>query len=301
MKTFAPDYFKNFKCSAGNCRHSCCIGWEIDIDEETAENYKNVSGEFGEKLRQNIDFSENGGVFRLCENDRCPFLNQKGLCEIYINLGEDSLSQVCSDHPRFRNFFESRTEIGLGLCCEEAARLILEKKSKTEIIEISDDGLPFSPDFDEEAFFKSREEIFLSLQNRSESILERIDKAFSKIGAKAFEIDFKSYAEAFLKLERLDEKWTEILENIKNNPAPPKISDENAAEQLLCYFVFRHYCLDFPTLSLAFSVLCFYMTEKAAEQVGLFEAARLFSAEIEYSDENKDLILDKIYAEEVFF
>ena len=36
MKIFAPDYYRDFKCSAGNCKHSCCIGWEIDIDEDTA-------------------------------------------------------------------------------------------------------------------------------------------------------------------------------------------------------------------------------------------------------------------------
>ena len=45
------------------------------------------------------------------------------------------------------------------------------------------------------------------------------------------------------------------------------------------------------------SVLSFYMTEKAAEQVGIFEAARLWSSEIEYSDENEDVILDTIFEE----
>ena len=43
--------------------------------------------------------------------------------------------------------------------------------------------------------------------------------------------------------------------------------------------------------------MSFYMTEKAAEQVGIFEAARLWSSEIEYSDENKEIILDTIYEE----
>ena len=50
MKIFAPDYYRDFKCSAGNCRHSCCIGWEIDIDYETAELYKNVPGKYDMKL-----------------------------------------------------------------------------------------------------------------------------------------------------------------------------------------------------------------------------------------------------------
>ena len=28
-----PDYYPEFRCSASACKHNCCIGWEIDIDE----------------------------------------------------------------------------------------------------------------------------------------------------------------------------------------------------------------------------------------------------------------------------
>ena len=31
-----PFYYKEFHCIADACKDSCCIGWEIDIDEETA-------------------------------------------------------------------------------------------------------------------------------------------------------------------------------------------------------------------------------------------------------------------------
>ena len=297
MKIFAPDYYRNFKCSAGDCKHSCCIGWEIDVDSETAELYKNVPGEFGKRLCENIDFDENGGVFHLCENERCPFLNEKGLCDIYINLGPEALSQICSDHPRFRNYFESRTETGLGLCCEEVAKLILEKKSKTEISEIEEDGEPFSPSEEEDEFFELRKEIFDSVQNREKPFAERISDAFEIFGEKSPEIDFEKWAKLCLSLERLDEKWTEVLEEILKNPSSPENFDETAAEQLLCYFIFRHFKAEYPLLSLCYCVLSFYMTEKAAEQTGIFEAARLWSSEIEYSDENEDVILDTIFEE----
>ena len=32
-----PDYFGEFKCTAGWCKDSCCIGWEINIDEDTRD------------------------------------------------------------------------------------------------------------------------------------------------------------------------------------------------------------------------------------------------------------------------
>ena len=44
-----PDYFERFQCSASDCTDNCCIGWEIDIDERTAERYKKVQGELGQK------------------------------------------------------------------------------------------------------------------------------------------------------------------------------------------------------------------------------------------------------------
>ena len=295
MKIFAPDYYKDFCCIAGNCRHSCCIGWEIEIDSETAGFYKKVPGTFGEKLRGNINFNENGGIFRLCEKERCPFLNKNGLCDIIINLGEDSLCQICSDHPRFRNFYESRTEIGLGLCCEEAARLVLEKTEKTSLSEIGEDEISGFPASEEDLFFSFRKKIFDIIQNRKKSIEERISEAFELFGKRIPEIDFSEWAENFSGLERLDDEWTRILEYIKKNPAPPEIKDEIAAEQLLFYFIFRHFSIDEPEISFAFSVLCFYMTEKAAEKNGLLDSARLFSSEIEYSDENKDLVLDMIF------
>ena len=37
MKLYAPEYYKQFQCIADKCTHSCCIGWEIDIDEITDE------------------------------------------------------------------------------------------------------------------------------------------------------------------------------------------------------------------------------------------------------------------------
>ena len=35
MVTITPNYYMNFKCIADKCRHTCCAGWEIEIDDET--------------------------------------------------------------------------------------------------------------------------------------------------------------------------------------------------------------------------------------------------------------------------
>ena len=113
MSIFAPDYYMDFNCIADKCKHNCCIGWEIDIDEDSLDFYERVKGDFGNRLKENIDKTDTPH-FCLKEHDRCPFLNKDNLCDIIINLGESALCNICDDHPRFRNFFESRTEMGLG-------------------------------------------------------------------------------------------------------------------------------------------------------------------------------------------
>jgi len=131
MKQFEPCFYKDFSCIADRCKHSCCVGWEIDVDAETLKKYESVSGELGEKLRRCIVKKGGSAHFSMCEHERCPFLNEKNLCEIILELGENFISQICTDHPRFYNEFSGRVETGLGLCCEEAARIILEAISFT--------------------------------------------------------------------------------------------------------------------------------------------------------------------------
>lgn len=174
MKITAPDYYPEFKCIASACRHSCCEGWEIDIDRESALRYEKLPGPLGDKLRSNMEpapederSDENYAHFRLCEGDRCPFLQSSGLCEIILEKGEDMLCQICSDHPRFRNFWEDRVELGLGLACEEAARIILTRKKAMEVITLEDDGENTEIPPDEEWLTSFRGELFEEASQRS--------------------------------------------------------------------------------------------------------------------------------------
>lgn len=146
-----PDYFDRFRCTASACSDNCCIGWEIDIDEDTAGRYKNVSGELGKKLREMISWPggeeiQTGEVQAgespsdrelphfILQEERCPFLDQDNLCEIIRESGEESLCDICREHPRYYEWFDGLTEKGVGLCCEEAAGLILESSKKAEFV-----------------------------------------------------------------------------------------------------------------------------------------------------------------------
>ena len=67
-----PDYYDEFKCLADKCEDTCCAGWQIVIDDESLEAYKEVEGDFGERLRNSIDWEE--GTFHQKEERRCVFL-----------------------------------------------------------------------------------------------------------------------------------------------------------------------------------------------------------------------------------
>lgn len=124
MRLTVPDYYDRFRCIASRCTDNCCIGWEIGIDPAALADYQSQPGAFGDRLRAAIQPGD-PPFFALTKSGRCPFLNEENLCDIYRQLGENHLCAICDQHPRFHNWFGAEKESGLGLSCEEAARLIL--------------------------------------------------------------------------------------------------------------------------------------------------------------------------------
>ena len=127
MLHITPAYYSKFQCIASRCSDNCCIGWEIDIDRTAAARYRTLPGAFGKKLQSRICWEE-PPHFILGKDGRCPFLDSENLCEIYRECGENALCEICAEHPRFHEWFGSRMESGIGMCCEAAAELILFEK-----------------------------------------------------------------------------------------------------------------------------------------------------------------------------
>ena len=139
MNIYAPEYYARFHCIASLCRHTCCAGWEIDIDMDSLTRYRSMGGAFGQRLNAAICMDETPH-FQLDAEERCPMLNRDNLCDLIIARGEDALCQICADHPRFRNFWSDRQEIGLGMVCEAAARLMLTQTKPMKLVRIGGDG-----------------------------------------------------------------------------------------------------------------------------------------------------------------
>ena len=178
MKYHKPSFFDQFKCIGSACTDTCCAGWEIEVDETTAQGYLAEKGAFGDRLRREIG-SEPGEYFFKLKNNRCPFLNKENLCDIFINLGEDRLCDICREHPRFYNWFGDYTEVGLGLCCEEGERLLFsDSKPLTFVEEVHTDASDLLDDESEECeqMLEERKAIFTILQNRKKNIGARLKR-----------------------------------------------------------------------------------------------------------------------------
>ena len=40
MKIVTPDYYKDFRCIAGDCTDTWGAGWDVDVDEASYKYYK---------------------------------------------------------------------------------------------------------------------------------------------------------------------------------------------------------------------------------------------------------------------
>lgn len=292
MITVTPDYYKKFKCIADRCRHSCCVGWEIDIDDATLKKYNALNGDFADRLQDCISF-EDTPHFKLDANERCPFFNGNGLCDIITNIGEYMLCQICSDHPRFRNFYSDFAEIGLGLCCEAAAEIILSKKEKASL-NLPDEAINIP-------VISFREKLFDIAQDRNQPIENRVDNMLGAVDAHL--PTNTDWYRVFNSLEKMDKSWGKYLLTIKDGieTAPADNSLDTAYEQLLVYLLFRHFSdcrYDGKTkervmfTALIYKVIKTMNISNTLEE--LIEISRLYSCEIEYSDENINRLLEEL-------
>ena len=172
-----PHYYDKFSCTAEQCPDTCCAGWQIVIDENSLEKYSNVSGDFGIRLLNSINWRE--GIFEQYEK-RCSFLNAENLCDIYKGLGADALCDTCRLYPRHIEEFENLREFSLSLSCPVAAKMILQCQEPVRFLEEEDEKEECEEDFEDfdfllfDCLLEVREKLFSIVQNRTIPIEKRM-------------------------------------------------------------------------------------------------------------------------------
>ncbi len=293
MKLFAPAYYKNFKCNADKCTHTCCVGWEIDIDPDTLEKYSTLATGYGRCVRESLAF-DGTPHFALTEGERCPHLDEKGLCRIITELGEEYLCDICREHPRFYNLTARGMEVGLGMACEEAARLILSSDSYADILEIGKEKGRAHRSFDA---VSEREKIYALLSDRTTPYKTRLERLRSQYGIREFKERDSLSEDIISSLEYLDPQHKELFLASLRAPRATDGENEKYLERALAYFVYRHLSPSRTEIEAhqALSLALFleellarlFSFAKESEPATL---ARIISEEIEYSEDNTEKI-----------
>lgn len=253
MRYIKPKYYDSFRCVADQCPDTCCAGWQIMIDEASLEQYAQVPGKFGQRLKNSIDWQE--GAFYQDRNRRCTFLNEQNLCDLYTELGGNDLCETCCKYPRHVEEYEGLREWSLSLSCPIAAERILSEPEFPAFLEEEDD----SEEELEEEFEDFDLLLFTQLEDARAVVLEHLQEAEGTLEEKMalylqmakqmqkcvtreayFEIEevvtkyrrqgsklllareetrYAHRKELFtymLKLERLRDEWSDILEDLGN-------------------------------------------------------------------------------------
>lgn len=283
MLSIFPKFYKKFLCKADKCKHSCCKGWEIDIDAETAEKYLSMTGELGAEIRQNIGKNEDSYFFKLTKDERCPFLQKNGLCKIILNIGEENICEICTMHPRFFTMLDDVELCGVGLSCEKTCELLLDDE---------DDLVFYVEDTEEELNFSE----VLAITG-----LE-LPKEMQEFSLAVNEENLNKILEIMGKTEPIDDKWTEeisIMQNMENKELKVKEylekSNKNSLNKIYQYILYRQLerlmdteiegLINYAQYSTLFIILHTVMSKDLGESV------RRWSEQIEYDTDNVDLIL----------
>ncbi|ETP73863.1 hypothetical protein UYO_0117 [Lachnospiraceae bacterium JC7] len=272
-----PEYYERFRCIGGACPDTCCAGWEVDVDPDSAEYYRSVEGEFGDRLRAHICEEDGECYFPLTEKHRCPFLNEKNLCDIYSNIGEESLCQTCTEYPRYFMDIGSYEQTDMSLSCMELGRIFYTETDRIEYIRSENDveGDPLSPDEQGTLIevLALRNRCISEMQDSSDSFTKKMETVRSLVAEAQGEEpsekdrsrtflneDYKALTEILDSMDSISEEWSEKLsfyKKIAGSEAELSKIDSFRSEnsknldlwmsRTAVYFIFRYFidtCID---------------------------------------------------------
>ena len=331
MKFRIPDYYDDFQCLARKCRDNCCVGWEIEVDEETAAYYETLNTAFSVIVRKYTE----GGYIHMKPSGRCPFLNGNNLCDIITRLGKENICQICRDHPRFFSWYGRVKEGGLGLCCEAAARLILSRDMNLIEREIDED--PFDPPYQDllEMLEDDRKILFKCLRENEFPKAMRLILDFADQRQSRFDVDKWNQVnimsetvaikpahpdeiiQFFINLEPMSRDWRIHLQDYlflfdKIDDIPKE--DYTELRRVAEYFLYRYYLKTVDDIEdlcrVKAAVICTWLlslvwrgrriTRKKLSFEDKALTAAALSKEIEYNLENLATLYDATYELDCF-
>ena len=112
-----PPFYKRFRCMASACPDSCCVGWEVVVDDDAAAFYRRLPGPLGSALREAMTIDADGDRIFTMADGHCPFWTHEHLCRLELELGPEAPCATCRKFPRLTQDYGVFTEYGLTLAC----------------------------------------------------------------------------------------------------------------------------------------------------------------------------------------
>ena len=193
-----------------------------------------------------------------------------------------------------------------------------------QLITLEDDGAEESPNDEEAALLALRSELIALMQDRTRSLEDRLAALLDAVD---FTIPEKDWAEVYRELERLDPTWDSMLDSISqlthcaatrglsDRPLDPFGGTSKEAKPLhtawrnfTVYLLYRHLpgALNDDDIPgrVAFCVLstrvlmALCAAKESCTLSDCIEFARMYSAEIEYSEDNIAALLDALWEDD---
>ena len=127
-----PDFYRTFQCKCGECRISCCEGWDVGVSQD--EYFRLIGLDTTDALRARIQRGfyipkdatpERYAVLNHDWLGRCPMRSEDGLCALQTEMGESVLPSICRLFPR--SIREDLGEATLSNSCERIIELLIER------------------------------------------------------------------------------------------------------------------------------------------------------------------------------
>lgn len=115
MLQIYPPFYKRFRCMASACPDSCCVGWEVVVDDDAAAFYRRLPGPLGSALREAMTIDADGDRIFTMADGHCPFWTHEHLCRLELELGPEAPCATCRKFPRLTQDYGVFTEYGLTL------------------------------------------------------------------------------------------------------------------------------------------------------------------------------------------
>ncbi len=181
------DYFDAFECKCGDCRSSCCTGWQIAIGMK--DYFRLIGMDCSDALHARLERAfhdpecPSPDRFKVISPDwmgDCPLHDQDGLCMLHRELGAASLPAVCRLYPR-----SIRIEGGVRrACCSNSCEAVIEtlmRQDRLTVVRrerdleagIAEENIDLTPTF----------RAIEIIQDRGLPLIDRIGRICAQLGA----------------------------------------------------------------------------------------------------------------------